>query len=73
MSQLHKTERQWQNFGDWVPEAGEIVVYDPDKNYEYARLKIGDGKKQLSELPFFVDAAAKALISTLDAGRITDY
>lgn len=79
LSLLHKQEAEWNKLSNWKPAAGEVVVYDPDENYDYARLKIGDGTKTLKELNFFID---KTVLSTLqkqryfeiiDAGRITDY
>ena len=64
ISQLHKTEAEWLRHSSWKPEAGELVVYDPDVNHQYARIKIGDGKHTLADLDFFVDSAiAKSLSS----------
>ena len=31
---------------------GEIIIYDEDNNYDYKRVKIGDGKTLVSNLPF---------------------
>lgn len=79
VSQLHKTEAEWLKLNDWVPEAGEIIVYDPDETYEYARVKLGDGQKALKELNFFIDSAIAAYMQKqqspkiLDGGRITDF
>jgi hypothetical protein len=79
VSQLHKTEAEWLALPDFLPEAGEIIVYDPDLFCRYARVKIGDGFSKLSELPFFVDSAIETAIQkykyneVIDAGRITDY
>lgn len=79
VSHLHKTEAEWLKLGSWKPEAGELVVYDPDARHPYARLKVGDGIKTLKDLDFFVDKAALALIQKqhyfeiIDAGRVTDY
>lgn len=79
ISQLHKTESEWKKHFGWVPEAGELVVYDPDVAYPYARIKIGDGIRTLQELDFFIDSAIiKILQNThfedvIDGGRITEY
>lgn len=72
MSQLHKTEAEWLQLKDWKPEIGELIVYDPDENYNYSRIKVGDGQKTLHELPFYVEAAFEDLLrrQTIDAGRI---
>ena len=44
---------EWLKLGSWVPEAGELIVYDPDENYTYSRLKVGDGINTLQDL-FFI-------------------
>lgn len=81
ISQLHKTESEWLKFNKWIPEPGEIIVYDPEPNgrHSYARVKIGDGKTQLQKLPFFIDSAIAAYIQNqrhseiIEAGRVTDH
>ena len=56
VSQLHKTEAEWNNLPDFIPMFGELIIFDPDKQYKYARTKVGDGKTKLRDLPFFIDA-----------------
>lgn len=79
VSQLHKTAAEWLKYSDWIPEAGELVVYDPDENFKYSRVKVGDGKTKLSLLSFSIDSAIAAYIKKhryeeiIDGGRITDY
>ena len=81
VSQLHKTEAEWQKWSQWIPEAGELVVYDPDpsKAQNYARIKVGDGQHTLLELDFFVDATIENILDQvrfsdiIDGGRITEY
>lgn len=52
----HDTEANWEVLGDsFTPFAGEIIIYDPDENYTFPRIKIGDGEKNISELPFIND------------------
>lgn len=77
---LHKTEAEWLKLVGWKPEAGELIVFDPDEKYNYPRVKLGDGVHTLIELPFFIDHAALKIVenlnvdtSILDAGRITIY
>ena len=78
ISHLHKTEAEWSSLKAWKPSAGEFVIYDPDEQYQYARIKIGDGVTQLSDLPFFIDSAIMANLQNqhyfevIDGGRITD-
>lgn len=78
ISQLHKTEADWNKLPDFVPLSGELIVFDPDRQHRYTRLKIGDGVTKLQKLPFTADAAIEAFLDThfnkiVDAGRITDY
>lgn len=73
ISHLHKTEAEWLAFSNWQPEAGELIVYDPDEVHAYARIKVGDGQRTLQELDFFVDSAVNEALNIIDSGRITDY
>jgi hypothetical protein len=79
ISQLHKTESEWNRLADFIPEAGEFIVFDLDDNHDYARLKVGNGKTKLKDLPFFIDSAIDHHITkrrydeVIDAGRITEY
>lgn len=79
VSQLHKTEAEWSRLPDFVPIHGEFIIFDPDKQHKYARLKIGDGQTKLQDLPFFIDSAIddhvtkRRLNEVIDAGRVTDY
>jgi hypothetical protein len=79
ISQLHKTESEWAKLSSIVPEAGELIVYDPDKQHNYARVKIGDGKRTIKELTFFIDSAISTYLQNqrysevIDGGRITDF
>lgn len=38
----HETEANWKQ-SSLIPFQGEIIVYDKDENYDYERIKIGDG------------------------------
>lgn len=76
LSLLHKTEEEWSKMPAFVPEAGELVLYDPDEEHKYVRIKAGDGVTALADLDFFIESAAAAVFNTLtysnviDAGRI---
>lgn len=48
----HDTEVNWNKAINFIPKAGELVIYDPDENFNYARTKIGDGIKKVNDLPF---------------------
>ena len=50
----HDTEANWLKATNFIPKQGEIIVYDVDDVYDYERIKIGDGVKVVSDLPFSV-------------------
>jgi hypothetical protein len=88
VSQLHRTESEWNKLPNFVPLAGEFIVFDTDEQHPYVRLKIGDGELQadgtikgtkLKDLPFFINATINECLTAtrfndkIDCGRITDY
>lgn len=72
ISLLHKTEAEWEKLATFVPEDGELVLYDPDENYSYIRIKAGDGITKLSDLDFFIESAAEAVFNKLTFSNIVD-
>ena len=76
--QLHKTEAEWNKLPDFIPLAGEFIVFDPDRQHLYARVKIGDGVTKLQNLSFLIDPAIDEFLESrcdkiIDAGRVIDY
>lgn len=76
--QLHKTESEWNKLPDFVPLCGEFIVFDPDRQHRFTRLKVGDGITKLQKLSFLIDPAIDDFIEShcdkiIDAGRVTDY
>ena len=53
--QKHATEVNWAKAINFIPLQGEVIVYDIDDNYNYERIKIGDGVQNVNVLPFFND------------------
>lgn len=51
---VHKgdIEANWKKAVGFVPLAKEIIIYLPDENYDYSRMKIGDGITSVNDLPF---------------------
>lgn len=49
----HDTEENWLKATSFTPKQGEIIIYDVDANYNYERIKIGDGVKNVNTLPFY--------------------
>lgn len=50
----HDSEENWAKATNFIPEAGELIVYDVDSIYTYERIKIGDGTTLVNNLPFVV-------------------
>lgn len=50
----HDTEHNWSS-KQFIPKCAEVIVYDTDENYNYERIKIGDGTTDVNKLPF-IDA-----------------
>lgn len=80
VAHMHDIEANWKKCLTFVPAAGEEIVYEPDDNHEYSRLKIGDGVTNVNNLPFVTADASNALddvvhwddeIGLIDGGKIT--
>lgn len=52
IQQKHDIEANWKQAVNFIPKAGEIIIYDPDDFHTYHRLKIGDGETPVNGLPF---------------------
>ena len=50
----HDIETDWLK-SSFVPLQGEAVIFDVDDNYDYERIKIGDGIHNVNDLPFVND------------------
>ena len=59
--QKHDLEKNWIKAENFIPMAGEVIIYDRDDNitdeslkgtYSYERIKIGDGVQNVNNLPF---------------------
>lgn len=51
----HDIPTEWKMATDFVPEQGEIVVYDETNEIGPSKVKIGDGKRNINELPFIAE------------------
>ena len=52
----HDVQANWdKDVVTFVPEQGEIIVYDADASFSYERIKIGDGVHVPKDLPFILD------------------
>ena len=48
----HDIEANWNKATNFIPKAGEIIIYDKDETYDYERFKIGNGITTVTALPF---------------------
>lgn len=60
----HDTEQNWTS-KNFIPNKGEIIVYDIDATYQAPRVKVGDGKTKVGELPFFYDLLTEQELETI--------
>ena len=65
----HDTEINWAKALNFIPKAGEVIIYDADENYNYARLKIGDGITPINSLGFFT-AGSESIITNKEIDQI---
>lgn len=52
--QKHDSGANWEKATNFIPKAGEIIIYDTDETHTEPRIKIGDGTNIVGNLPFFV-------------------
>lgn len=48
----HDIEANWNKAANFIPMKGEVIIYDPDQNYSYPRIKVGNGIDVVPMLPF---------------------
>ena len=52
----HDTEENWLKATNFIPKAGEMIIYDADTNNPLPRMKIGDGVGYVNDLEFIGDS-----------------
>lgn len=50
----HDIEANWQLAVNFIPKAGELIIYDIDASHYCQRIKIGDGVTTVINLPFLI-------------------
>lgn len=63
----HDIEANWNKATNFIPKAGELIIYDSDENYSYPRIKIGNGFQNINTLPFVVSEIPQIQIVTWEA------
>lgn len=61
----HGTAAEWALATNFIPLAGELIIYDKDENYNWERFKIGDGTTNINALPFVNDAISEEEIDNI--------
>lgn len=51
--QKHDTSENWAKATNFIPKQGEVIVYDIDTQASFERFKIGDGVRNINDLPFY--------------------
>lgn len=72
----HDVESNWIKATNFIPKAGEIIIYDIDHNNTAPRMKVGDGATYVNNLPFVkavLDENTGNLISTIGPIRLTNW
>lgn len=62
----HDSAENWSKATNFTPKQGEIIVYDVDENYDYERIKIGDGVQNVNALPFVDDALRTEILERIN-------
>lgn len=68
----HDIQANWDKAINFIPFKGEIIVYDIDENYNYERMKIGDGVTNVNELPFADDALKTELLEEINEALLNN-
>ena len=66
----HDVESNWSKATGFVPKQGELIVYDKDSNYDYERVKIGDGATNVNNLPFVISTLTNDEIDAICGSTI---
>ena len=66
----HDVELNWNKATGFVPKQGELIVYDKDSNYDYERVKIGDGATNVNNLPFVISTLTNDEIDAICGSTI---
>lgn len=63
----HDTEVNWNKANSFIPENGELIVYDVDEKNLVPRIKFGDGINSVEKLPFITIQVDPTLSAEGDA------
>ena len=55
IAQKTDTQVNWEKAINFIPNKGEVILYQPDSLHPKYRMKIGDGETAVNNLPFVLD------------------
>lgn len=61
----HDTQKNWNAAVNFIPKNGEVIIYDPDGDYSFPRMKVGDGVTVVTELPFVYEPVTESDINEI--------
>lgn len=62
------TEANWELHRNFVPLAGELIIYVADANHPYPRMKVGNGVTTIANLAFINSGSSQKVNHTLTFG-----
>ena len=45
-------EKNWRKAKNFTPAKNEIIIYEPDEEHDYYRVKVGNGHDNVTDLLF---------------------
>ena len=58
------TEANWKKAVNFVPKAGELIIYNIDDEHRAQRIKVGNGEDNVNDLPFVEQDLDLAAVAT---------
>ena len=69
----HDSAENWSKAINFIPWAGELIVYDVDETHSYPRFKVGDGKTTVVNLAFANESGIIAQVNWEDISNKPFY
>lgn len=63
-------EANWKKATGFVPLDKEVIIYKPDENHSYSRMKVGDGITEINDLPFLATQDSLPVAYINDDGEL---
>ena len=65
--QKNDIEANWNKATGFIPKKGELIIYNIDENFDYERIKVGDGITPVTNLPFYLASELDTIMNKLEA------